>query len=434
MPHSSTDYEHFPPTEVTCRNELATFAKKPNLDDADPTWIAEWAEATRDEVRRLYGVVKTEGYSKVVVPASVEERRQLFWIACAVSAKDSTSGAWYNKLKTPGIYPRNKIGVFTHMERNVEKRNEFLDACEDVYQWLKLGDGAGMPLTVIGKDEPVKLKKLLEGRHRTIQFPDWTVLTVEMAHSLFTNGEDEYKTLDDVMATVTDPTGVKFHHALGHDTLLTVKLLAHSKKKDEKYVFYDVKAWDRTLPWPVIIALYEETIGNRKVARALAEGMCGQGVYWLEGVGYTLPSGVAAWCSGALKTLSGNSTIHGAFLTMLGLSGVVMGDDGLVLSSTPESTLEAIKEGFTKAGMQVKPGSEGYSDKAEFCSISIEGHELSVDTKRVGSKMTCRLGRSGDALVAATMDQLLLHVKHVNAMSIDEARTAFNDVDMLVLE
>jgi hypothetical protein len=276
-----------------------------------------------------------------------------------------------------------------------------------------------MPLWVYGKNEPLKVDKLMEYRHRTISMADWTVNIVELACSSWRDENGKIKTWDDVVREFgrMGALGASSACVIGHD--LRDVLTTVGKEWEGRVVLdYDVRQWDRNLPMGVIEALYRATVFDSHVAASLTGGLCGQGNYILSDGLFALPDGCSAWCSGALKTLSGNSLIHEALLRLLDLEGLVMGDDGNVVVEPQQADDVAAKitSAFGAAGMQLKRIEK--MKEINFCALCNINGVPHADLHKIASKMLATSwGDTLDVEQADALVQISLYFPPKDALS-----------------
>lgn len=403
-----------PVTTASIKAELgrSVSAKMPFEQPAMDAWVAEihrcglemseqvektkcWRKLTPVSLARVKGRVM--GY---VNESEAAQQRMADWMPfITVTARDSSLGLWSTHFK-PCLSKKEVLDAIKLGDENIiGKFIIFLESIDKVYLWLHTKQdtpGKGMPLYTIGKGEPVPLKKLMVGKHRTIQMPDWTVLICEHALSSFVDDCGRYFSWDDVMAiTRYRDTNSKFGHSLGSDILREAPSMFGGWTK---VIDYDVQQWDRSLPSPVIEAIYATMLhtAHPEVIRNLCWGLCGNGTYVIAGVGcYLLPEGAIMWCSGALKTLSGNSLAHDALLRVLGWHGVICGDDAN-LNVSPGSvnedlTVEKVIAEFGRVGLTLKDCE--VLDAAKFCKVSANNIVATVDGAAFTRKGVAKYGR-----------------------------------------
>lgn len=346
-------YFHFPPNADTTRCELLRFAEmKDTMSDLngvrDEAKVSEWAKATAAVVRQDEDRFGVMGWSRRPPPPNRlltdSELVEEYFLPMVRTCKSSSTGIWARELKMPKVPGERitKADVLEEWLNNPEfDAMPLLRCSHDVFLWMSEREGnTKIPLYVYGKDEPVKFKKLLSGQHRTIQMPDWAFVILETRLSSYAS-----KTTDDVcfyddlisqlrMTPRVTPNGSSKldGRMVGSDV---VKECPNISTKMKRVYDYDVTGWDRTLPRQVTDAYYctyFEPCG-RVFALNAARALTGEGAYITPTGHMTFGGGINAWTSGALKTLSGNCTIHIAlfdalFTSPCDLPLIVMGDDG----------------------------------------------------------------------------------------------------------
>lgn len=399
-----------PVTAASMRSELAAFSTAKAVV-SDPDLLRRWCDRIRTKHARFVKAVTDAGYTRAPVPELTPARddTELFarWMGpIVITAKDSSLGLWSGHF---GAY-RTKKEVLNAFLRGecVAEFVDFVRRVDEVHRWLAsdmLVPGEGMPLKVFGKQEPMPLKKVLEGRHRTIQMPDWTVLIVECAYEAWVKDGILYN--NDSVFSLTRVGGEIGGglHVVGSDMLK--ELPAISKLFRGQVIDYDVKHWDRSLHSSVVDTLYEVFVGrgsasSKRVAKNLAGGICQNGTYIVGRDMYRLPPGCCAWCSGSLLTLSGNSHAHDCLLEEIGAFGIVCGDDGNVDSATISK--EALSEAFRSVGLQLK--SIEINAGLHFCKMRVEDERVSIDFGKVLAKMRAKHGRDVDARCGAAIDYI----------------------------
>jgi len=322
-----------------------------------------------------------------------------------MTAADSSLGLWqgqFGDAKTK----RDALNAFLAGE-SIEKWAYFLQFIDRVHGWM-ISDASkgcsGMPVMVFGKHEPIPVKKVLKGKHRTIGMPDWSVLVIETAYNMWLTPEDTYCNYDHVYAQARrgNGWGINTHHLYGGNTVLEMPKV--EKELGECYD-YDVEAWDRSLPEQVIVQLFKSLIGGRgansdKIALSIALGINKNACYVIGDECWSLPEGTVAWVSGQLLTLTGNSHMHSSLLNAIGAVGIVCGDDGNV--ATTSITQEKLVEGFADVGLRLKKIS--VQPGLNFCKIRCVNGIVQADIPAIVKKMAAKRGYDsgdvcGDALL-----------------------------------
>lgn len=318
-----------------------------------------------------------------------------------LSVTGGTTGGW---LKT----------VFPSMTANPDTKREFLTlylaalnqdqfhsgiitfhrAIANSCSQLMRDDGFKQVLLhVYSKNESVSVKKLLEGRHRSIQMPDWTFVILERACCAWFHESDPSLLLthDDVYSRYgrfsENPLGGWcFGREFDSDLIKALTVPGSD---------LDVSGWDKSLPFELVITVYRETFhpAMSKMALNCAKGYNGYGIFKITDRLYRLPYGCTAWSSGCLNTLCGNSMIHSALLQIAGVDHVVMGDDANIFSSSFTPKIPS----FVRPGSQFDPNlytSVGLKLKKidsitgfTFCKRVVRDGTLSIDWDDIRSKI-----------------------------------------------
>lgn len=235
--------------------------------------------------------------------------------------------------------------------------NDLADWCRETARQGK--PGKGMYLACMGKNEPYKKKKLDQGRHRSIQFPEWCMSALQRLYCDWYEDVDvglpterkEVRTVDDLMALFDRESKCDIRWMAGGDAR-KVCGWAHQQDAGCLFASYDVEGWDRSLDPDVVEHLFQCLIRDPAIASSLAFGMCKDGCYHVGNVLIALPDGSFVWCSGNLLTLAGNCLMHQGLLRALGLKGIVQGDDGVIAyGSASSADVPAL---FARAGLKLK--------------------------------------------------------------------------------
>jgi len=413
---------YYPATSSLAWTELEQFCDRKL--PADVHKVMRWCENVELLTSRIKKNLKTlHKLSLTVVapyPGSMT-RPELFraqwarWMPFIyLTATHGSACGWYERLKVPSVFPNTKLGVYAAIVTRKVDPTIMFHNLDSVYDYLRMPDHHKIPIKVIIKDEPVKNKKLLLGRHRSICMPEWTACIVEASVSSFINDTTkEVSSLDTVLPLIgrfsANPIG---HWAIGVDLLSELPKLAGLRVID-----LDVSGWDKSLPMSVIESMYVGLCSNRNIALNCAHGYNGQGVYLVGDSLVSLPPYAVAWCSGSPKTLSGNSIIHSALLHSLGLDGVVQGDDanifgrtGYTMSTLPTGGVsipsqEEVRKGYLEVGLE--PKQADLLDEANFCKTNLRGGQVHVDFKAILLKADASLTSYGNfATLLTSLRQL----------------------------
>lgn len=388
----SLDYH---PSEDTIICGLAEFADKEGTKtaDYDPSFVQAWARSVKKEWFSFHSLLTSRGlariHSNLLLGMSASERVHYFWLpAMWHLASPSSAGGWDVKFKLPQSYASTKAGIFMALLAGDIDWDEVFTYVDLVWRWLLTeGSGeSGFPLHVFGKREPVPLKKLLEGRHRIISMPDPAIVIVEFVYSAYYDEHLRMHSLDDLLGAERKSKGGYFSWMYGGDSLAELSSL----KRYEVILDGDISGWDHNVPLLVQHQIYECFVSDAVIARNLAVGQCGGGVFIYGKRRFRLPRGCAAWCSGALKTLSGNSFMHHAFLVMCGFDGIVMGDDvnvGCSMSNV-EETEKNLRQSYAKVGLKLKILER--KDQYSFCKSAYTDGRYTPDYDSILRKMLAK--------------------------------------------
>lgn len=264
-----------------------------------------------------------------------------------MATTDGTSGGWLKYL-FPGLElvdtKQNVYQLFIKcVEQNkTEKLSSFFSALRRSFLQLRRGDSGSVLVHVFPKNEPVKEKKLLEGRHRSIQMPEWTYTIIERCCCAWKLG-DEYLTHDQAYALCGRSEAGIGGWVFGYD----VNDVLHQLGNRASVLDLDVSGWDKSLPFELVDLIYQLTFhpSTSSLAATCAKGYNGFGIFKIGAWLYKLPPGSSAWSSGCPNTLCGNSQIHSALLRSAGSKDhIVMGDDANVTDLKPETLTELYRD------------------------------------------------------------------------------------------
>lgn len=347
-------------SNLTLLSELNQFTE--NKNPAKPEKIEEW----RAELERMLGEcdaylgsvgcqrVDPTPYLEALV---TEEDVFVLWEKwdkfILMATTDGTSGGWLKYLFPGENVVDSKQNVYKmltmcYQAKQKEKLTIFFSALRSSYLQLAAGRSGSVLVHVFPKNEPVKEKKLFEGRHRSIQMPEWTYCIIERCCCAWIMG-DEFLTHDQAYAmcgrTGADIGGWVFGYDV-NDTL-------HALGNRSRVLDLDVSGWDKSLPFELVLEIYRLTFhpSTSKIARTCAEGYNGKGIFKVGAWLYKLPAGSSAWSSGCNNTLCGNSQIHSALLRKHGSRDhIVMGDD----ANVTDVDVHLLESAYFEVGLKLK--------------------------------------------------------------------------------
>lgn len=348
-------------SNFTLLSELTQFCEKKK--EVDLKEMEKWeksvcdlfADCERDlNSRGIYRVDPTPVLMALERESDVMKLWDLLEPYVIMSLTSGTSGGWLKHLFPSVEIQDTKKNVFRLLSECREKGIEqplslFLSAVRSSFWQMKEGKSSSVVVHVFPKNEPVKEKKLREGRHRSIQMPDWTYMVVERLCCAWKNSEGEFLTHDMAYATCgrlgSDIGGWTF----GYD--VNEVLLSLGPRPGVFDV--DVSGWDKSLPFSVVKLVYKETFHplTSRLSLTCAEGYNGYGIFKVGSWMFRLPPGCTSWSSGCLNTLCGNSMLHSALLISGGSRDhLVMGDDANIC----DLDSLAISQLYTSVGLALK--------------------------------------------------------------------------------
>lgn len=359
-----------------------------NKADSNPHCVS----AVVENIRKYGREIKEHAASLGLVPLSSLPFPTALEMAISVTATSGSPSIWFNYYRLdPNTVPRSKIGVLNAvgMERLAADMKTMLESLlSNIYCYGPITAATNCLVHVYSKREPFKMKKLLSGRHRTIQMPEWSNVVLEAIHSCYYDpSAKRVYTLDDVMSSMV--LSRLDGWCVGQDVL--IKTFRFCESQASPPTSYDVEGWDRSLSSEFILAVYESTVFDPSLATYFAHAYNGGGVYEVDGKFLRFKENPFAWCSGASKTLSGNSLIHASILRTFNQRGLVMGDDGLV-----EGKWEGIHRDFASIGMKIK-----VAEHLEFCGVEYADHVLKLDLKKILGKSVAKVGSMTNTCMAA---------------------------------
>lgn len=359
-------YVSYPGTDCTIMKEILRVTEKLGVQK-DPNVILLWKQNLRELVLEILKEKPKSWENCELIPP--RDFIRLMFVQNARSKPHSSITGFQNVLESAGFsWPQNngfnydKQGLLRFLDFGSEeekkgKWNAVVDHVMDVHAWMIQSDAAqvpghGMLIRVFGKHEPYSVKKLAEGKHRSIQMPDLSVSIIEHYYSSWlepVQGGYVLRTLDDLMKLW--PCGRDVNWMLGGDIFKTIQMAKNLPLGVPLYSL-DVSGWDRSMDFSVIEELYLSTVRQTSVARSLAYGINGRGIYKVSDLLFRFKDErCVLWASGNNKTLSGNCIMHAALLRTLGLSGFVQGDDGVCFFKGEQGDLSA---SYLSAGLTTK--------------------------------------------------------------------------------
>lgn len=397
------DMVHFPGnrfTIVKCLSDFVTSKHK-----YSPESVHAWSEAIPimyENAVKLFVSRSEVPLQCIIEHYNADTQFDIVLSLLARVAAATTTCGYGKRLGLPVMYEDNKRGLYSWLSSSAcpqKVKLRFLHDFTTVKHWLESAQaspGFNMPLHVFAKDEPITKAKALAHKHRSIQTPPLQVMLVEMLYSCLSSGKDTdtglyiLYTPDDIMKLSRACLVPQNKWMLGGNIPLELAQFTRTHA-NSYFINYDVEAWDRSLPLEVVQAVYATMlIGDSKfgkhVSRNLCHGLCGNGLYIYGSSFYRLPAGTTAWCSGALKTLSGNSLAHAALLTLIQQQcpfGMVQGDDGSLVS-TRETDVQLVVDTFANVGMKLKRVERTLV--SEFCALGSSNGDLNIDVKAMLKK------------------------------------------------
>jgi hypothetical protein len=379
--------------------ELGRF--KPRSEcNADPDLLQKWEASIEEVVRKYREAAEERGIKPLKTDlTSFDQFLNVLQSTCT----DGTAGLWAKKYPAVMPFEDTKRGVYLTALKKFQSNPDdeqssgfFVDLYQTVLQYNRaiLEDPSAAFVHSFAKDEPMKVTKLEQGKARSIQIPDWSIVVWEQWHSCFEAPDGQIMTWDDVVGQLMlDEAFVKDQDVLnsvGIDTMITVKRIAQRCKEQgiTEVVAADVEQWDRNVHYRAFRAVHRAmnhgSSGEDHERRVLnhADGLNGMGTYEVGGQCFQFKMPVSAWCSGALKTLVGNTFMHEALLRIAGAKGAVMGDDLLALIRWLE--LQKVVNGV---GLRWKDGCVP-SPHAEYCAINLDLR--TGETSRDWVKIICK--------------------------------------------
>lgn len=348
------DYLDYPFSGDTLLCELSQFAEKKR--PVDERAVKEWCESVDVMFKDVHNQCKADGWTRYNPARLICLLESLTLANCLdvfvawepfviLSVTDGTSGGWLKRLfplfasteadTKANVY--NLLKKAANGEGDIFKSEgklvifEFLSSLRFTWLQVKSGQFRSMIVHVFPKDEPVKEKKLKEGRHRSIQMPDWTYVVLERCLCAWVAADGAVCNHDFVYSKYGRFSEVAMGGwVFGND----VDRCLSGTKVCSSFDL-DVSGWDKSLPFEVVLHIYVNTFFSDRdhdrffcrLAETFAKGYNGFGVFLTNEGAFRLPDGSTAWSSGCLNTLCGNSMAHSALLMSRRVDHLVMGDD-----------------------------------------------------------------------------------------------------------
>lgn len=359
-----TPFTVVPGDSYTCLKELARGhrAEERNLD------TKKWEE----EIPKLYADLLSYKPAdwQPLEGLGLDKAIPLVLRSLCVGGGSTTITGWNRTFQFPKDVNvgKGKKELLYYMDHDPELLPKIISFVKDVFGWMcnthKQGvAGYGMLVHTIPKEEPYKKKKLEDGQHRSIQFPDLSVSILDRVYSEWVDSQGRHRTFDELMALF--PADKDVGWLIGGDVDKVIHLAKSKFPEGSELLSLDVSGWDRSLPIDVIRKMFHTTVRHPSVAESLTNGLCGKGIYKTGGCFFKFVSPHSSvWCSGCPKTLSGNCLMHGALMRSLGMKGFVQGDDAVSLNS-PE-----IASNYLAVGLKMKPEAQFVgTDEFEFVKL-----------------------------------------------------------------
>jgi hypothetical protein len=367
-------FVQFPGTDRTCMSEVLRVNEKINVE-RDAECVAKWCDGIRSVCSEVLSS-KPSHWVPCEKQCSLSEFVEIYLRYSARKGPNTTITGWHRMLTLAG-FPYPKDSVFSTKKKGLLM---FLDdatgsygipqdkwACVrqhvlDVFSWMtqtaECGfPGHGMLMWVTPKNEPYSIKKLSEGKHRSIQFADLAVSIIEAYYTGWIYIDDSKKltflNLDDLMSL--RPVASSQNWMLGGDVSKVIMMSSIFPPTAPLYSL-DVSGWDRSLNFDVISAMMLSVVRNVAVAKCLVYGINGRGVYAIGDLLFKFRDLRAVlWASGNLKTLSGNCIIHAGLLRSIGAVGIVQGDDAVACFPTSlTEDKDRVLLSYARVGLEIK--------------------------------------------------------------------------------
>lgn len=259
-------------------------------------------------------------------------------------------------------------------------KKEFIDSVRQLSKLCGSPDGSKhIVVSAMGKYEPVPNKKLVNGRHRSIHSPGPVANVFELLQSHFVKDGRVYKH-DDVCKVEAVRLAMGNHFVIGLAPKQVHAVLREAYADGASS--YDISGWDRSLPMGVIETFFRAFVSEK--GAVLGTGYCGKGIVHVDDNLYRFPDGTAAWASGGLKTLFGNTMIHIALLRSLNLKHFhVQGDDCIFNRCIDGISLIA---DIAKVGLEARDFKS--DDSVEFCKIRPASTVLEFEVADIYDKIS----------------------------------------------
>lgn len=374
----------------------------------------------------------------LIDPARLSDpaRRHLYWLVYQHTATSGSPGGIQHLIEgAHGCRSKSDVLQFISQCTDAKAHITMLtNLADSAYRTLsaKNPDPRCVPVYVYSKDDDAYPdEKLLAGKHRNICQPAWPFSVIDwlmtcyvssegcnVTETSFTKALEEGKDLrlfflDTVMgacrfslSTLSSPNcwafgGNVFTEVAAFASRLTSDSTTKSASPPSDCFCYDVSQWDRAVParlaHELYIRLYKcakipDSI-TKKIATVFSGGVNGGGTFIFDGSAFNLRAGSFSWCSGANKTLSGNTLLHCAILRAAGFPvALTMGDDGVAILPHPSISSQRLIDFFASIGMTMKRG--GVNDGTfDFCGMIVHpgSRRISVDINKIMRRRYCKL-------------------------------------------
>jgi thiol-disulfide isomerase/thioredoxin len=362
--------------------------------DVDVDFVNQWCDNVKSVLCEMESLASELGFE--VVRNSFCCTPDELWQMATENAKSSSPGPWRSCCA-------QMLGISTHEVKTQKELVAVVNARKlegdkaaqgfiDLYwnvarEFIENRDPTIVPLVIFGKDEPISIAKAMQGRHRKITMPDWTVRTVEEFLYHFRLDGKRYS-VDSVYGVINKNYGTNSVMGLNCSSSF-IRAKFHNFRK--KYC-YDIRGWEMCVPHQVMGAIYAFTLGHIPgLPEVWHQGLNGRGIYIVGSELFRLPPNHWLWCSGVRLTLFGNTVMHQGLLKTMGIDGVAQGDDA-VFAADPNF----VGSQLARAGLQAK---EFHSD-ADFCKMKLKHDSVNFDLPDIADKMSLRRSKPDDQVIS----------------------------------
>lgn len=324
----------------------------------------------------------------------------------------SSAGMLYSTYGIPNSPSgRNTKATFlSFIKENPETLLRFIDITLTIFTQSNGDNAAFCPIPVYIKSEAMKTKKLLEGHSRTIKSPPLEVdlclaalsfrytdstafeaLLSSDATTLFCQGglpEVDWLTPDDMLFRTGPSCGKRHACAVGSDIAKVVKKVALPKDHDS-YVSLDVSGWDKNLPYPLMLSLFETFCGKGASAANFCRWLNRDSILVFNNA--CIKQATTSWCSGSRFTLSGNSLIHDSLLRVSGFAKplLIQGDDAVV--TIKGSNAGPLTAHYALVGLTLKQATVS-NETFDFCKLVVRHNETEASIESTLNKAVTQGG------------------------------------------